>query len=55
MKRARRAEILGYREAFETMKNPPPVTHDGIEIGDEQASLIYYCEKGRWLELAGSD
>lgn len=55
LKRATPKEILGYRAAFETMKNPPTITHDGIEIGDEQASVIYYCAKGRWFELQGSD
>jgi hypothetical protein len=32
-----------------------PIVHDGVEIGGDEASLIYYCHKGRWLELAGND
>jgi hypothetical protein len=32
-----------------------PVLHDGVEIGGDEASLIYYCHNGRWLELQGND
>lgn len=35
---------------------PPPIDHEGID--DEfmdKASVVYYCYKGKWLQLQGSD
>jgi len=34
---------------------PPPINHDGIESGDEHASIVFYCYKGKWLHLQGAD
>jgi hypothetical protein len=47
-------EILVYRKFFGD-PNTNPVTHDGVEVGGEKASLIYYCSNGQWLELQGAD
>lgn len=47
-------QILEYRKFFGDA-NTNRVVHDGVEVGNEHASLIYYCDKGRWLELQGSD
>jgi len=47
-------QILEYRKVFGDVQNNP-VTHYGIEVGDEHASVIYYCYRGRWLELQGAD
>jgi hypothetical protein len=33
----------------------PPLDHDGIEYGGEQASVIHFCHKGKWLRLPGAD
>lgn len=46
--------ILRYRQQFPTGP-APPVTHEGLEVGDEQASLVYYCDAGKWVELRGND
>ena len=54
MLRADREQILSYRKFFGD-KNKNPVVHDGVEIGGEEASMIYYCYEGKWLELAGND
>lgn len=51
---APRKQILDYRKFFGDTNNNP-VTHEGIEVGDDKASLIYYCYDGKWLELQGSD
>lgn len=46
--------ILDYRKFFgDTATNA--VTHDGINVGDEKASLIYYCDGKNWLQLQGDD
>lgn len=47
-------QILVYRKFFGDARSNP-VTHDGVEIGGEEASLIYYCYGGKWLELQGND
>jgi len=47
-------EIMAYRKFFGDT-HTQPVTHEGIEVGDEQASLIYYCDGKNWLELQGND
>lgn len=46
--------ILDYRKFFGDT-NTNPVTHEGINIGDEKASLIYYCDGKSWLQLQGDD
>lgn len=51
---APRKQIEAYREFFGDAHDNP-VTHDGVEVGGEEASLIYYCDRGRWLELQGND
>jgi len=56
LKKATPELILRYRKAFEGAGGPRPrITHDGIEVGDEQASLIYYCDSGKWVQLQGND
>lgn len=47
-------QILVYRKFFGDSKSNP-VTHDGVEIGGEEASVIYYCYGGKWLALQGAD
>jgi hypothetical protein len=54
LRAAPRKQILDYRKFFGD-SNHNPVTHDGIEVGDDKASLIYYCYGGKWLDLQGSD
>ena len=47
-------QILTYRKFFgDSRRNP--VIHDGVEIGGEEASIIYYCYHGRWFDLQGND
>ena len=46
--------MLNYRRAFPEGPNPP-VTYDGLEVGDEQASLNFYGDGSQWLELRGND
>ena len=31
------------------------ISHDGVEYGGENASVIYYCDSGIWIELQGDD
>jgi len=52
--RADREQILSYRKFFAD-KNKNLVVHDGVEIGGEEASMIYYCYQGKWLELTAND
>lgn len=47
-------QILIYRKFFGDSQSNP-VNHDGVEVGGEQASVIYYCYGGKWLELQGAD
>lgn len=47
-------EILAFRKFFGDT-NTNPVTHEGINVGDEKASLIYYCDGKNWLQLQGDD
>lgn len=54
LRKATVQKILNYRKAFPEGEKPH-ITHDGLEVGDEQASLIYYCDSGKWMELRGSD
>jgi len=48
------SQILEYRKFFGDTHDSP-VVHDGIEVGGDKASLIYYCYEGKWLELQGAD
>lgn len=34
---------------------PPPISHQGINVGCEKASVVRYFYQGRWLTLAGAD
>lgn len=54
LRKAPPKRILNYRRAFPEGQKPV-VTHDGLEVGNEQASLIFYCDGGKWLELRGND
>ena len=47
-------QILAYRRFFGD-EHTNEVDHQGVEVGDDQASLIYYCDGNNWLELAGND
>jgi hypothetical protein len=47
-------QILEYRRFFGD-PHDNQVTHQGIEVGGDQASLIYYCDGKDWLELQGND
>jgi hypothetical protein len=51
---ARVKQILEYRKFFED-PHDNPVIHEGIEVGGDEASTIYYCYRGMWLELQGND
>lgn len=46
--------ILDYRKFFGDANNNA-VTHEGINVGDDKASLIYYCDGKTWLQLQGDD
>lgn len=46
--------ILDYRKFFGDAATNA-VAHDGINVGDEKASLIYYCDGKTWLQLQGDD
>ncbi len=54
LRKATPQRILNFRRAFPEGPKPT-VTHDGLEVGDEQASLIFYCDSGQWVELRGND
>ena len=48
-------QILSYYEAFGGPV-PPPIKHEGIDdafVG--KASVIHYCNQGKWIELKGMD
>ena len=47
-------QILAYRKFFGD-NHTNNVNHQGIEVGDDGASLIYYCDGKNWLELQGND
>ena len=47
-------QILSYRKFFDDARGNP-VTHEGVEVGGDEASIIYYCYRGQWLELQGND
>jgi hypothetical protein len=47
-------QILEYRKFFGDAHDNP-VIHEGIEVGGDEASIIYYCHQGKWLELQGND
>jgi hypothetical protein len=47
-------QILAYRKFFGDAKGNS-VTHEGVEVGGEEASIIYYCCRGQWVELTGND
>jgi hypothetical protein len=35
---------------------PPPLDHDGIDdIAIEKGSLVWFWNRGRWLQLTGSN
>ncbi len=47
--------IIEHYEAYGGPK-PPPITHDAIEDKWlEKASVVHYCNKGKWVELTGAD
>jgi len=46
--------VLAYRKFFGD-NHTNDINHEGIEVGDEQASLIYYCDGKSWLELQRND
>ncbi len=48
------SQIAAYRKFFGD-PHTNSVVHDGVEVGGDEASLIYYCHRGRWLELQGND
>ncbi len=48
------SQITAYRKFFGD-PHTNSVIHDGVEVGGDGASLIYYCHRGRWLELQGND
>lgn len=48
-------KIAMYHDAFGGPEKLPPIKHAGLEVGDEQASVIYLCQDGKWLELMGED
>ena len=52
--RADRKQIVSYRKFFGD-KSKNLVVHDGVEVGGEEASMIYYCSQGKWVELTGND
>ncbi|HEX2713264.1 MAG TPA: hypothetical protein VHM88_13775, partial [Candidatus Acidoferrales bacterium] len=47
-------QILAYRKFFGD-PHTNDVNHQGIEVGDDGASLIYYCDGKNWIELQGND
>ena len=47
-------ETRAYDQAFGNHKLPV-LNHSGLEVGGEQATTIYYCSQGKWIQLAGSD
>jgi hypothetical protein len=51
---ARVKQILEYRKFFGD-EHTNPVIHEGIEVGRDEASQIYYCHEGKWLVLQGND
>lgn len=48
-------KIATYHDAFGGPEKLPEITHAGLEVGDEQASVIYFCQEGKWIELTGAD
>jgi hypothetical protein len=48
------SQITAYRKFFSD-SHTISILHDFVEIGGDEASLIYYCHYGRWLELQGND
>ena len=48
-------KIGAYHDAFGGPDKVPAITHAGLEVGDEQASIIYFCQQGKWIELTGAD
>lgn len=34
---------------------PPPIDHQGIESGNEKASMVLYYYRGKWFTLQGAD
>ena len=47
-------QILAYRDFFGD-EHRNEINHQGVEVGDDQASVIYYCDGKSWLELTGND
>jgi hypothetical protein len=54
LRKATPQRILNYRRVF-PQGPKPEIKHDGLEVGNEQASLVFYCDGGKWLELRGND
>ena len=48
-------KIAMYADSVGGVESLPSVTHAGLEVGDEQASVIYYCQQGKWVQLTGAD
>jgi len=47
--------IIKHYEAYGGPK-PPPITHDAIDdIWLEKASVVHYCNEGKWVKLKGAD
>lgn len=47
--------ILAYHEAYGGVA-PPSISHDGInDVFLEKASVVHYCNQGKWIELTGAD
>jgi hypothetical protein len=50
--------IVDHAKAYvpEQLKSLPPLDHNGVDIGlCEEASIILYFSKGKWLRLQGAD
>jgi hypothetical protein len=46
--------IRAYNDAFGG-RQLPVLDHSGLEVGGEEASIIYYCQQGKWLRFIGND
>ena len=46
--------IMDHYRAYGGTK-PPPIDHQGIESGGEQASVVLYYYRSKWLKLQGAD
>jgi hypothetical protein len=46
--------IRAYNDAFGG-RQLPVLDHSGLEVGGGEASIIYYCQQGKWLRFMGND